>query len=201
MPRSTRSRSLKRDTTGPHNEEDVTVTTATATATATDAEDMDTVRDLPFELNIAPAPQGERPDRSPAGRKRIPSIFEPYLPDLKGKDWQWQPHDGKVVPYTYTPDGKPKFNTLSTPPKNADGSYSDITPSVKDSNAKAILRELSKAVKYLNSEDGGELNLGLDVHVTESHVWFKIRDKQARKSKTVDGEDAADGELDDDSED
>lgn len=197
MPRSTRSSSLR--TTTPIEPVEETMTTVTDTMTETDEDNMRD--DLSFEIDITPAPQGERPDRSPAGRKRMPSPFESRLPDLKGKDWHCQPHDGKVVPYATTPDGKPKFNTLSTPPKNPDGTRSDIIPSVKGSNAKDILRELSKAVKFLNtpaSKGGEELNLGLDVHVTETHVWFNIRDKQARKSSTPDGEEAIDGERDDD---
>jgi len=175
MPRSTRNRSRSISDI----EKDVTVSSASATTTAT-APDEDTVRELPFEVAITPAPADYRPDRSPAGRKRIPSPFEPILPELKGKGWQNQPHDGKVVPE----EGKDnKFNT---------------TDSVKDSNARVILRELSKAVKFLNSEDGGELNLGLDVNVTATDVQFNIRDKQNRKARTLDGDVAADGERDDD---
>jgi hypothetical protein len=179
MPRSTRSRSRKlfdaEDTTIslPNTKKEDTVTAA---STVTE----DTVREMPFEVDITPAPADYRPDRSPAGRKRTPSPFEPLLPGLKGKGWQNQPHDGKVV----AEDGKvDKYNT---------------TTSVADSNARIILRELSKAVKFLNSEDGGSLNLGLDVNVTATDVQFNIRDKQARKSKTVDGEEATDGERDDD---
>ena len=172
MPRSTRSRSRKLVPTPDIEKEEI----VTAASTVTE----DTVREMPFEVDITPAPADYRPDRSPAGRKRTPSPFEPLLPGLKGKGWQNQPHDGKVV----AEEGKEnKFNT---------------TTSVADSNARIILRELSKAVKWLNSEDGGSLNLGLDVNVTATDVQFNIRDKQARKSKTVDGEEATDGERDDD---
>lgn len=181
MPRSTRSRGATA-TIAPEptvTEEDLTVTNGTATATA----DEDTVRELPFEVKITPAPEDYRPDRSPAGRKRIPSPFEPILSGLKGKGWQNQPHDGNVVAASKAEDGTEKFDT---------------TTSVKDSNARIILRELSKAVKFLNSEDGGELNLGLDVNVTATDVQFNIRDKQNRKARTPSGDDAADGERDDD---
>lgn len=183
MPRGATSRRAQanRDQTPVDEIKDpFTVTTTTNEESA--------VRELPFEVAISPAPEDHRPDRSSAGRKRIPSPYEPYLPELKGKNWQCQPHDGKVVPYTTSPDGKPKFNTLSSPPKNPDGTPSDVIPSVKDSNARFILRELQKAVKFLNTpkEKGGEeLNLGLDVHVTDSHVWFNIRDKQARTDKST----------------
>jgi len=174
MPRSTRSRSRKLEVPTPDIEKDVSVTTATE----------DNVRELTFELNITPAPEDYRPDRSPAGRKRTPSIFEPILPDLKGKGWQNQPHDGKVTPEKGSvEDGTAKYNTTS---------------SVAESNAKDIHRELSKAVKFLNSEEGGSRNLGLDINITATDVQFNIRDKQARKSKTVDGDDSVDGELDDD---
>lgn len=159
--------------------EDVTSTMTTATTET----DEDTVRELPFEVSITPAPEDYRPDRSPAGRKRIPSPFETVLPDLKGKGWQNQPHDKAVV---VEESGK-----VSLP----DG--------VKDSNARVILRELSKAVKFLNSEEGGELNLGLDVNVTGTDVQFNIRDKQNRKPRTAPGGgEVSDGEAaDDDSDD
>jgi len=176
MPRSTRSRSRKPDTTLVDDIDPTTETNETTVTTVTE----DAVTEMPFEVDITPAPADYRPDRSPAGRKRTPSLFEPLLPGLKGKGWQNQPHDKNVTPE----EGKEnKFNT---------------TDSVKDSNARIILRELSKAVKFLNSEDGGSLNLGLDVNVTATDVQFNIRDKQARKSKTVDGEEATDGERDDD---
>lgn len=170
-----------------------TVTTATSEESA--------VRELPFEVDIKPAPEGFKPDRSPAGRKRIPSPFEPLLPGYKGKGWQNQAHDGKVVPFDTAADGTPKYNTLASPPKNSDGTPSGIIPSVADSNARIIHRELNKAVKYLNTKEGGDWNLGLDINITATDVQFNIRDKQARKSKTVDGEDSIDGEFDDESDD
>ena len=183
MPRSTRGRGSRSRSTTATLEPATPVTTETDEVknmtTAVD-ETEDTVRELPFEVQITPAEEGYKPDRSPAGRKRIPSPFEPVLPGLKGKGWQNQPHDGMVKA-----DENGKFNT---------------TTSVAESNAKAILRELSKAVKFLNSEEGGELNLGLDVNVTEELVQFNIRDKQNRKPRTPQGEDAADGERDDDEE-
>jgi hypothetical protein len=71
---------------------------------------------------------------------------------------------------------------------------------VKDSNARVILRELSKAVKFLNSTEGGELGLGLDVNVTKTDVQFNIRDKQNRKPRSAPGGgDVSDGESNDDS--
>jgi hypothetical protein len=77
-----------------------------------------------------------------------------------------------------------------------------LPPSVAESNARVILRELSKAVKFLNSAEGGELNLGLDVNVTAELVQFNIRDKQNRKPRTAPGGgDVSDGESDDDSDD
>jgi hypothetical protein len=173
MPRSTTSTRARRhrtmstpETTGVHG----TMTTATANETEADA-----VRELPFTVEITPADPDFKPDRSPAGRKRTPSPFEAILPDLKGKGWQNQPHDGNVKP-----DENGKYNTGS---------------SVKESNAKAILRELSKAQKFLNSPEGGELNLGLDVNVTEELVQFNIRDKQNRKPRSAPGGgDVTDGE-------
>jgi hypothetical protein len=129
-------------------------------------------------LDITPAEEGFKPDRSPAGRKRIPSPFEPVLPGLKGKGWQNQSHDGQV---TVSPSGKV-----------------ELPDGVKGSNAHVILRELSKAVKFLNSSEGGELNLGLDVNVTDSLVQFNVRDKQNRKARTPQGDESTDGERDDD---
>ena len=156
-----------------------TVTSATATET-----DETTVRELPFKIDITPADPDFKPDRSPAGRKRLPSPFETVLPELKGKGWQNQPHDGNVVAVE-TEDGKEKYNT---------------TDSVKDSNARVILRELSKAVKFLNSEEGGELDLGLDVNVTAELVQFNVRAKQNRKPRTAPGGgEVSDGESDSDS--
>lgn len=210
MPRSTHSRrASNRNTpeTPIETVEDVTVSTATNDIASTNgAETEDTVRELPFEVAITPAQEGYKPDRSPAGRKRIPSPFEAVLPDLKGKGWQNQPHDRKVVPANKADDGTPKFNTLATAPKDDNGKELDIVPSVKDSNARIILRELSKAVKFLNtpkSKGGAELNLGLDVNVTATDVQFNIRDKQKRDKQSdrptvaPGGGDVTDGELDD----
>jgi hypothetical protein len=178
MPRSMRS---KRVTASAQT--DVGVTTV-PTLAKTDDDEQDTVRELPFTVEITPAEEGFKPDRSPAGRKRIPSPFEPILPELKGKGWQNQPHDGNVVPERVGEDGTAKYNTTS---------------SVRDSNARVILRELSKAVKWLNSGEGGKLNLGLDVNVTDSLVQFNIRDKQNRKPRNAPGGgDVSDGEQNDD---
>src|SRR3954463_2919054 len=185
MPRSTTSRRVRGSQTITDFPETDKETALTTTAIAP-AETEDTVRELPFTVQISAAEDGYKPDRSPAGRKRIPSPFEGVLPELKGKGWQNQPHDGKVVPEEGTTD---KYNTLS---------------SVKDSNARVILRELSKAVKFLNSSDGGELNLGLDVNVTATDVQFNIRDKQKRDKKNENddgyapgGGEITDGETDD----
>lgn len=199
MPRATHSRrASSMASNGLTTTTDVIEKEPTVTATTVETEE-DTVRSLPFEVAISDAPEGYRPDRSPAGRKRIPSPFEPILPDLKGKGWKNQPHDGKVVPFDSAEDGTPKFNTLASSPKSKDGSESGTIPSVKDSNAAVILRELSKAVKWLNTEEGGELNLGLDVNVTATDVQFNIRDKQKRKPKNAPGGgDVSDGERDDD---
>lgn len=191
MPRSTKSKRAGTTATIDPDEETSTVTTVT---------EEDTMRELPFEVSITPAPEDYRPDRSPAGRRRIPSPFEGVLPSLKGKGWQNQPHDGKVVPFSTAADGTPKFNTLGAEPKDNEGNPTGIVPSVRDSNARVILRELSKAVKFLNSEEGGELNLGLDVNVTATDVQFNIRDKHKRKPKEAPGGgDVSDGEFDDDS--
>ena len=177
MPRSTKSR---RASTKPTNS-DNGVTTEMPTVTDTfDTDETEMRTDLPFELDITPAEDGYKPDRSPAGRKRIPSPFETVLPGLKGKGWQNQPHDGNV---TVSESGKV-----------------EIPDGVRDSNARVILRELSKAVKYLNSEDGGSLNLGLDVNVTDSLVQFNVRDKQNRKPRSAPGGgDVSDGEDNEDS--
>jgi hypothetical protein len=183
MPRGARSKRATASRAFTHIDdvkiEDSTVSTATDTAAP---ETEDTVRELPFTVQITPAEDGYKPDRSPAGRKRIPSPFEAVLPDLKGKGWQNQPHDGQV---------------------KADESGKVTLPGgVAESNARVILRELSKAVKFLNSAEGGELNLGLDVNVTAELVQFNIRDKQNRKPRTAPGGgDVSDGESDDDSDD
>jgi hypothetical protein len=81
MPRSTRSRSRKLDDIDPTTTDIKKDVTVTAASTVTE----DTVREMPFEVDITPAPADYRPDRSPAGRKRTPSLFEPLLPGLKGK--------------------------------------------------------------------------------------------------------------------
>lgn len=168
MPRASKSKRANAATTNDIKEPEAVTTTE------------DTVRELPFTVEITPAEEGFKPDRSPAGRKRIPSPFEDVLPDLKGKGWQNQPHDGQV---TVSENGKV-----------------EIPQGVKGSNAAIILRELSKGIKWLNSEDGGEYNLGLDVNVTDSLVQFNVRDKQNRKPRTAPGGgDVSDGEQEDDS--
>lgn len=146
--------------------------------------------DLPFEIEITPAEEGFKPDRSPAGRKRIPSPFEGYLPALKGEGWQNQPHDGNVIAENQEEidAAEERGDEPPTPKYNT-------TSSVRESNARVILRELSKAVKHLNSPEGGELNLGLDVNVTEKLVQFNVRDKQNRKPRSAPGGgDVTDGE-------
>jgi hypothetical protein len=178
MPRSTKSRRGSRATTTPNDvKENVTVTTAT--------EETEMRTDLPFTVEITPAEEGFKPDRSPAGRKRIPSPFETVLPELKGQGWQNQPHDGQVIV--------------------GESGKVDIPQGVKGSNAAVILRELQKAVKFLNtprSEGGEELNLGLDVNVTASLVQFNVRDKQNRKPRTAPGGgEVSDGEQGSDDED
>lgn len=186
MPRSSKSKLVRSTastatvTSSPDITEELTVPTATKTKTdQTDFEDDDvTVRELPFTVNITPAEEGFKPDRSPAGRKRIPSPFEPILPELKGKGWQNQPHDGNV-----TLDEKGKYNTGD---------------SIKDSNARVIHRELQKAIKFLNSEAGGELNLGLDINITEELVQFNIRDKQKRTKSASDDDSVSSYDDDED---
>lgn len=176
MPRSTKSKRANRVFDPEAIEFGDTTEMPTATATIEETETVQ--RELPFEVNITPAEDGFKPDRSPAGRRRTPSPFEPLLPELKGKGWMNQPHDGKV-----TPDENGKYSSPEC---------------VKGSDAHVILRELSKAVKFLNSPEGGELNLGLDVNVTDSLVQFNVRDKQNRKPRTPSGDEASDGERDDD---
>lgn len=174
MPRSMRSKRASAS-----SQTDIGVTTV-PTLAKTDDDEQDTVRELPFTVDITPAPEGFKPDRSPAGRKRIPSPFEPILPRLKGEGWQDQPHDGNVE---VSETGKV-----------------ELPQGVRDSNARVILRELSKAVKWLNSEEGGKFNLGLDVNVTKDLVQFNIRDKQNRKPRNAPGGgDVSDGEQNDDS--
>lgn len=176
MPRGATSKRAAATRSRTKTQREIEIPTVTVT---TDTENENDVRTLPFEVNITPAPDDFKPDRSPAGRKRIPSPFEPILPGLKGKGWQNQPHDGQVSPVEDTEDGTTKFNT---------------TNSVKGSNAQAIIRELLKAVKFLNSEDGGSLNLGIDFNVTQDLVQFNIRDKQSRKSRTPSGDESTDGD-------
>lgn len=177
MPRSTKSKRANASTASTTSVTTDTDTGEVTVPTATTTEETDTVRELPFTLEITPAEEGFKPDRSPAGRKRIPSPFESVLPGLKGKGWQNQPHDGQVT----VENGKVT-----------------LPEGVKGSNAHVILRELSKAVKFLNSSEGGELNLGLDVNVTDSLVQFNVRDKQNRKARTPSGDESSDGERDDD---
>lgn len=186
MPRASKSKraNLNPNTTTIDVKEPLTVTTATD-ETETAMRD-----DLPFEIEITPAEEGFKPDRSPAGRKRIPSPFEGYLPALKGEGWQNQPHDGNVIAENQEEidAAEERGDEPPTPKYNT-------TSSVRESNARVILRELSKAVKHLNSPEGGELNLGLDVNVTEKLVQFNVRDKQNRKPRSAPGGgDVTDGE-------
>lgn len=187
MPRSTKSkRAVPYAGTmvgnfNPNDNESENVTVSAATT----VDEADVRDDLPFEVNITPAEEGFKPDRSPAGRKRMPSPFETVLPSLKGQGWQNQPHDGKVeVTEIQNDNGTVTTKVL-------------IPQGVKDSNARIILRELSKAVKFLNSGDGGKYNLGLDVNVTPELVQFNVRDKQNRKARTPQGDESSDGEQND----
>jgi hypothetical protein len=111
-----------------------------------------------FTGAIESAPDGYSPDRSPAGRTRIPSQFEGILPGLKDKGWQRIRHDGRV--------------------KMMDTDTGRVVPdpeSVKLSNAHVITRELRKAQHHLK--------LGMDLHITEEYVEFKIREIQKRKAR------------------
>lgn len=49
---------------------------------------------------------------------------------------------------------------------------------IQHSNAKAFIRGLMKAVKYLNSDEGGSHNIGLDVEITSTEIRFHVREKQ-----------------------
>lgn len=121
------------------SEEIVTVTTATQ---------------LPdFTSLIEPAPEGYKPDRSPAGRKRTPSQFEAVLPQYKGAGWQKLRHDGNVTVDAETGKALPE--------------------SLKASDAHVIKRELQKAQHFLG--------LGMDLHITATHVEFNVRDLQKRE--------------------
>lgn len=180
MPRgatSTRAKAHRDRTTNGHGHgvKEVTATTEEAP-----------VRELPFEVLITPAPEDYRPDRSPAGRRRIPSPFEEVLVGLKGMGWQNQPHDGNVTPYNQeeiAEGGTPKYNTGS---------------SIRDSNARVIHRELHKAVRWLNTNEGGDHNLGLDINITATDVQFNIRDKQKRKKVQGQSPDGGDIESSED---
>ena len=175
--------------------EPTTTTNGDNPVTTSTVEETEMRTDLPFEIQITPAEEGFKPDRSPAGRKRIPSPFETILPGLKGQGWQNQPHDGAVIPENQAEiDAAEEAGTDVPTPKY------NTTSSVKDSNARVILRELAKAVKYLNTPDGGKLNLGLDVNVTDALVQFNVRDKQNRKPRTAPGGgEVSDGEDNEDS--
>jgi len=184
MPRATKSRRANNTTAVTTTEEVPNMSTATVEA--------ETVRDdLPFVVDITPAEEGFRPDRSPAGRKRIPSPFETILPGLKGAGWQNQPHDGNVIA-----ENEEEIDKALAAGEEPPTEKYNTTSSVRESNARVILRELSKAVKHLNTPDGGKLNLGLDVNVTSELVQFNVRDKQNRKARTPQGEESVDGEQD-----
>jgi hypothetical protein len=192
MPRSSKSR--RASVVPTENENGVTETVSTATATKPTEAEENVRTDLPFEIKISPAEEGFKPDRSPAGRKRIPSPFEEILPGLKGQGWQNQPHDGKVVA-----ENQEEIDAAIERGDEPPTAKYNTTSSVAQSNAKAILRELQKAVKHLNGPQGGELNLGLDVNVTAELVQFNVRDKQNRKPRSngelpVEGEDFEDAE-------
>jgi hypothetical protein len=194
MPRSTKSRRARTRTAD--HETGVTETVSAATATK-DEQETEVRSDLPFEIQISPAEEGFKPDRSPAGRKRIPSPFEEILPGLKGKGWQNQPHDGNV-----RPENREEIDAALEAEEEPPTPKFNTTSSVAQSNAKVILRELQKAVKHLNGPQGGEMNLGLDVNVTESLVQFNVRDKQNRKPRSngelaVEGEDFEDADIGD----
>lgn len=111
--------------------------------------------DVPdFTGEIEDAPEGYKPNRSPAGRTRIPSQFDSVLPNLKGAGWKRIPHDGNVV---------------------VDENGKATADSVKGSNAHLIKRELQKAQHFHG--------LGMDLNITDSHVEFKVRDLQKRKAR------------------
>lgn len=133
----------------------ITEETEDVTTTETDTPE------LPFQLNISPLPEGYKPDRSPAGRTRTPSVFDDVLLGLKGKGWQKQPHDGNIQ---LDEDGKP------------------TAESVKASNAHVIKRELQKAQHHLR--------LGMDIQITTTDVEFNVRDLQKRKAKEGETADA-----------
>ena len=167
----------------PNESENVTVSAATVTATTDEAD----VRELPFEIDITPAEEGFKPDRSPAGRKRIPSPFEDstkpyYLPNLKGQGWQNQPHDGNVVP-----ENQEEIDKAVAAGEDPPTAKYNTTSSIRESNARDILREIEKAVKYLNLPHNGDWNIGLDKNITAELVQFNIRDKQDRKPRTAPG--------------
>jgi hypothetical protein len=118
--------------------------------------------DVPdFTSEIEDAPADYKPNRSPAGRTRIPSQFDSVLPQYHGQGWKRIQHDGNVV---VDENGK------ATP------------DSVKGSNAHVIKRELQKAQHYLG--------LGMDLNITQTHVEFKVRDLQKRKAKDGEQADA-----------
>lgn len=109
---------------------------------------------------VESAPEGYKPDRTPAGRTRVPSQFDEVLPKYHGQGWQKIPHDGALV----FVDGKPTKESLA------------------ESNASVIKKELVKA-QHLNG-------LGMDVNITETHVEFNVRDLQKRKAKEGETADA-----------
>jgi hypothetical protein len=129
-----------------------------------------------FTGAIEAAPEGYSPDRSPAGRTRIPSQFEDVLPGLKDKGWQRIKHDGRVE-MIETDNGR-----LIPDPAT-----------IKVSNAHVITRELRKAQHHLK--------LGMDLNVNAEYVEFKIRELQKRKArageKADDEGNVVDEEIDD----
>jgi hypothetical protein len=145
------------------------------TTEVTSATDTERPEVPDFTSLIEDAPADYKPNRSPAGRTRIPSQFDDLLPRLyeegkqHGPSWKRIPHDGNV---------------------EVDENGKATADSVKNSNAHIIKRELQKAQHFLG--------LGMDLNITKTHVEFKVRDLQKRKN--ADGTEIVDENEDDGSE-
>lgn len=170
MPNAQARRTRKAAATAVKNDSPDT-TTESDTDTVTTATETDTVSPA-FELAIQPMPEGYKPDRSPAGRTRVPSVFEPVLPGYMNSGWQKQAHDGTVV---LDSDGKA------------------TAESVKASNAHVIKRELMKAQHFLG--------LGMDINITATDVEFNVRPLQKREKKAADAAQESEQNGEDTSED
>lgn len=141
MPNATARRARKAAKSSETNSNPTdTETTDMSTATATDTESVD------YAALIEDTPEGYKPERSPAGRKRSPSPFDEVLPRVINEGWKKVPHDG-------------------------------TQEQVED-----IKKNLQKS-KQMH-------DLGMEMNVTDTHVEFKVRDKQKRKprSKSVDND-------------